>query len=442
MRRLFALPLMLASLPSPAARLVVEPLQGAGDRPLHIAVEGLDPIAPVQIRMTMRDAKGQPWSAKANLHADANGVADVASAGAEDGSSYAGVDADGLIWSMLPESGKGEPLPFPIVHRDDGLLFRPAEFVIEAYQGERLLGRQVAQRWLASPQVRAEPAHIPGVVANLYYPQGAREDGKRHPVVITLGGAEGGIEAANDYAAWLASNGFIGLALAYYRMPGLPKDLIRVPIDPIATAMTWLQAQPFVAADGIGVMGGSWGGIVSLAIASHDPRVRAVVAWVGSPTPYPGIRRDVAPADFRTEDVPALTWHGQPLPYLPFRPGVNWAAPQTAEQAATLERALLPIERINGPVLLVGSGDDRLAFSGDMAVVALRRLQARRSVPQPDQLLYYSDAGHLITQMRQPTTFRHQAGPYIPVGGSPQGYARADRDSSAKVLAFLHAALK
>lgn len=92
-------------------------------------------------------------------------------------------------------------------------------------------------------------------------------------------------------------------------------------------------------------------------------------------------------------------------------------------------------------MLLVAGGDDQLGASGEMAAVALRRLQ-RRSTAQPDDaVLYYSDAGHLIAQMYQPTTFRHDTGPYIPVGGTPAGYARADRESGPAVLAFLRKAL-
>ncbi|MEE7548768.1 prolyl oligopeptidase family serine peptidase, partial [Xanthomonas sp. Kuri4-1] len=220
------------------------------------------------------DARGVRWSSQALLHADAEGVADVAEAGAERGSSYQGVDATGLFWSMQPDGGQGVPLPFPARHSDDGLLYRPAEFVVEAYEGERRIGVQTVRRWLSAPGVRAERLRIPGVVAHLYLPPGAREDGRRRPLVITLGGAEGGIEAADAYAAWLASNGYLAVALAYYRMPGLPSDLVAVPVDPVATALDWLQRQPFVDPQRMAAMGGSWGGIVALAAAAHDPRLR------------------------------------------------------------------------------------------------------------------------------------------------------------------------
>lgn len=434
-RYLLAAALMGVSLTSTAARLVATPTDGPGDQPVQIRVDGLLPTQPVQLRLSMRDKRDVEWLSQATFRADVEGRVDTANSGAEAGS-YAGVDAMGLFWSMQPKDGRGQPTPLPISRSDDGLLFKPVHFQLQAFVGGKMVGEQTLIRRINSTHVNARTLELDGVVANLYFPAGALDDGRQHPVVITLGGAEGGIETANYYAAWLASNGFVAVAMAYYRMPGLPSDLIRVPIDPVSRAADWLRTQRF--AGRIGVMGGSWGGIVAMAAASHDPRLEAVVSWVGSPAPFRGIRRDVPPADFRAADLPALSLGGRDLPFLPYLEGINWNQP--GEHAAALEQATLPIERINGPLLLVAGGDDQLGASGEMAAVAMRRLQ-RRAVPQADVLLYYSDAGHLITQMYQPTTFRHDTGPYIPVGGTPAGYARADRESGPAVLAFLRKAL-
>ncbi len=434
-RLLFTTLLLFFTAPVTAARLIALPVDGPADQPVRMVVDGLLPTQPVQLRLSMRDSRGVEWVSQARFHADLTGTVDTAHAGAENGS-YAGVDAMGLFWSMQPEEGRGQPTPFPLINSADGLRYEPVRFLLQARVDGHLVGEQQLIRRINAANVRAEPLELDGVVGNLYYPAGALTDRRTHPVVITLGGAEGGISTANYYAAWLASNGFIAVAMAYYRMPGLPKDLIRVPIDPISRTVDWLQTQPF--AGRIGVMGGSWGGTVAMAIAAHDNRLQAVVSWVGSPAPFRGIRRDVPPADFRAVDLPPLSFNGQELAFLPYLENFNWNQPGT--HAGALERATLPIERINGPVLLVAGGDDQLGASGEMAAVALRRLQ-RRSVPQPDVLLYYSDAGHLISQMFQPTTYRHDTGPYIPVGGTPAGHARADRESGPAVIAFLRQAL-
>lgn len=421
--------------PLEAAELVVDTHGDRGDRVPSIAVTGLNAAEPIDLRLEMRDARGQVWRSSARLRADLDGVADTATSAAEQGS-YRGIDAAGLLWSMQPESGTGTPSPLPLRHSPDGLLYEAVPMRLSVLRDGELIASRVLERRLSAPGVVAQVVQVAGVSARLYLPADVAGAGATRPAVVTLGGAEGGIEAASAYAAWLASNGYVALAVGYYRMDGRPKDLINVPIEPVLDAVTWLQQQPGVDPERIGVMGGSWGGIVAMAAAAHDTRLRSVVSWVGSPAPFRGIRRDVAPADYRGVDLPPLTWKGTPLGYLPYREAVDWSAP-TAADAALLEQAMLPIERINGPVLLVAGGDDQLGDSGRMAAVAERWLRARRAVPMDDEVAYYSDAGHLITQMLQPTTFRHQTGPHLQVGGTAEGYARADRDSSQRVLAFL-----
>ncbi|HDS0924656.1 TPA: acyl-CoA thioesterase/BAAT N-terminal domain-containing protein [Stenotrophomonas maltophilia] len=439
MRRCAVLLSLFLCVPLHAAELIVDAHGDGADRVPTIRVTGLAAAEPVQLQLSLRDAGGQVWRATAQLRADLDGVVDTAMASAEQGS-YRGVDAAGLFWSMQPESGTGRPSPFPQVHSSDGLLFEPVPMQLSAYRSGQLIGTHTLQRRLSGAGVTAREVRIGGATARLYLPADTGAGTRGHAAMITLGGAEGGIEAASSYAAWLASNGYVALAMAYYRAPGRPKDLIQVPIEPVLQAVAWLQEQPDVDPRRIGAMGGSWGAIVALAAASHDPRLRTVVSWVGSPAPFRGIRRDVPPADFRGVDQAPLSWRGNPLPYLPFDEKADWSQP-TVAQAHQLERAMLPIERINGPVLFVAGGDDQLGDSARMAAVGARWLRDRRIHPQPDEVLYYSDAGHLITHVLQPTTFRHQTGPHIAVGGSPQGHARADQAASQRVLAFLSAAL-
>lgn len=425
--------------PLGAAELVVDSHGDRSDRVPHIAVTGLAATEPIELRLEMRDARGQLWRSSAQLRADLDGVVDTAQAAAEQGS-YRGIDAAGLLWSMQPDSGQGGPTPLPLLPGADGLLYAPVPMQLRVLRQGREIATHTLQRRLSGPDVAARVVRIAGANAHLYYPRSRAQAGQRSPAVVTLGGAEGGIEAASAYAAWLASNGYVALAVSYYRAPGRPRELIDVPIEPVLQALDWLQQQPNVDPQRMGAMGGSWGGIVALAAAAHDRRLRSVVSWVGSPAPFRGIRRDVAPADFRGVDLPALSWQGKPLGYLPYRPDVDWSRPDP-EHARLLEQAMLPIERINGPVLLVAGGDDQLGDSGRMAAVAQRWLRARRSVPMDDAVAYYGDAGHLITPMLQPTTFRHQTGPHLQVGGTPEGYARADREASQRVLAFLAKAL-
>jgi dienelactone hydrolase len=158
-------------------------------------------------------------------------------------------------------------------------------------------------------------------------------------------------------------------------------------------------------------MGTSRGGEAALLVASHYRQLRAVVSYSGSGLVFP------APAD---PTQAAWTWHGR---------GVAWA-----RSAATVRQAEIPVERINGPVLLICGKDDRLWPSGTLLQVAVRRLQAHG---RPYRYLCYPSAGHLI----QP--------PYLPTqstidsrfGGDPKGQEAADTDSWSRVLALLRSAL-
>ncbi|WP_126947919.1 acyl-CoA thioesterase/bile acid-CoA:amino acid N-acyltransferase family protein [Xanthomonas sp. BRIP62409] len=438
-RLAIALVALLGCNTASAADLRVWSLDSGADAPLGVHVSGMQPTELVELRLSMRDAKGNLWRSSALYRADLDGRVDPSSTASEAGT-YVGVDEAGLFWSMRPE-GPSRPSPFPIRRRDADLRFAPAQFTVEMVLAGRVVDSVEMRRWIDGEGVSAFAVHSPGLVANVYAPRSALVDGRRHPAVITLGGSEGGIDSADMYAAWLASHGFVAMSVGYYRLPGLPKDLVRVPIDPVSVAVDWLQKQRYVDASGIGVLGGSWGGTIAMAAASHDQRLHAVVSLVGSPAPFRGIQRDVEPADFRAVDKPGLTLAGKDLPFLPYRAGASWLDDTDLQAQAALKAAMLPLERINGPLMLVAAGDDQLGLSGQMAAVAKRYL-AQHARKQPDQILYFSDAGHLISPLWQPTTYRHELGPHLQVGGSPQGYARADRESGAAVIRFLRAALE
>lgn len=427
----------LLAWPAMALRLQVEDQQGRADRVPGIRISGLAAAEPVQLRMSMRDAQGQRWQSEARLRADLDGVVDTAAAGSEQGS-YRGIDASGLLWSMQPGQGIVRAMPLQWSRSADGLGYAPQAFELEVERAGVVVERRILQRHLMLPGVRVQAVDVGGRRAHLFLPADAAP-GRRLPALVTLGGAEGGLEGSDLYAAWLASNGYVALSLAWYRAPGLPKDLLEVPLEPVHEAVRWLQRQPQVDPARTGLLGGSWGGIVGMAVAQHLPDLRAVVSWVGSPAPFRGIARDVPPADFRGVDRSPLSWQGRPLAWLPYREDVDWSRPGHQWQGA-LDAAMLPIERIAARTLWIGGGDDRLGDSGVMAAVARRQL-ARAGRGDRDRFLYYSDAGHLITPLLQPTTGRHDLGPHLQAGGTAEGHARADREVGPAVLAFLAEAL-
>lgn len=166
---------------------------------------------------------------------------------------------------------------------------------------------------------------------------------------------------------------------------------------------------PAVDRNRMAVMGTSRSGELALLLAAYDRRLKAAISYSGSGVVAPSVR------SFR---VPAWTWHGKPIPW--------------AHSTVIPHDAVIPVQQINGPFLLIAGKDDRLWPSSVLLRVAMVQAHSLHD-PFADQLLTYTGAGHLI----QP--------PYLPVaasigsqfGGDARDQEHADVDSWMHVLHLL-----
>jgi len=86
-----------------------------------------------------------------------------------------------------------------------------------------------------------------GLVAALYLPP--TDAGVTVPALIVISGSDGGIAGAAMYGEPLAANGYAVLALAYFAMTGLPRDLVEIPLEYFKLAIDWLQSHPSIDPD-------------------------------------------------------------------------------------------------------------------------------------------------------------------------------------------------
>lgn len=100
------------------------------------------------------------------------------------------------------------------------------------------------------------------------------------------------------------------------------------------------------------------------------------------------------------------------------------------EGEETLADAAIPVEDVDGPVLLVSGGDDRLWNTVALHRAAAERLEGHE---YDHEHLVYDDAGHRIMIPYRPTTNRTE-GPQYVYGGTTAGYAEADVDHWPRVL--------
>ena len=420
-------------------RIDIAPTQPNLDTELHIRVVGLPPGEPVTLRAAQRDLRGCRWRSANVFTAGPDGTVDLTRDAPVDGS-YDGVDPMGLVWSMRPLDEPTFDGPIDVRQPTDLELGASAA-------GAEAVTAVVRRRRIPDGLVRTE-VRDGGLVGVMYHPA----TGSRFTAVIMLAGAEAGIH--EDDAALLAAHGFTVLALALAGVPGRPPTLQDIPLEYAGLAIDHLRALPFVHPDRLAVIGGSKGGEAALLIGSTYPTVTGVVSIVGSGLMIAGITQDVMTGSFldilRT---PVANWTlgGEPLPYLPtvvtpeLEKLVAEGAPVQLRMAFepgltpdVVARATIPVERINGPVLLLAG---ELDGSGGPVFhqIAADRLAAHG---RPHEHVVYPGAGHLIAAPPYaPTTMTvvPMAGVTCDYGGDPASTARACADVWRRTREFLAA---
>jgi dienelactone hydrolase len=349
--------------------------------------------------------------------ADDRGVVDLTRHAPEEGS-YDRVDPMGLFWSLTPTGEK----PGPTLLEVDGV-------------GKVELDRQRVPDGLRRTEVTEN-----GLVGVLFEP----DDEDTYPGVIVLSGSEGGLHELD--AAQLAAHGFAALTLAHFRAPGVPDDLVDIPLEYFGKAIAYLSER----AGEIGVMGASRGGELALLLGATYPEVRAVVSVVGSGVVTQGIGPGRNLLQILQHEAASWTSHGEPLPYLPYSIPDELRHRVVNGEVVPLRLAFdltdgipeeteIPVERTLGGVLLISVGQDENWPSQELSEIAKRRLD-EHSHPFPYEHVNYPRAGHLIAgPPYRPTTDVVVPGPGVTfaMGGEPFATAAAQADAWRRSLEFL-----
>ena len=219
--------------------------------------------------------------------------------------------------------------------------------------------------------------------------------------VLLIGGS-GGSEPSYVGSA-LASEGVAALSVAYFARPGLPDQLRAISLEYFFSALEILQgALPGVA---LAVLGMSRGSEAAMLTAIHSViRVRGVVAMV------PG---NVVAGSWPSGG-PAWLLGGRPLPYV-VHSGPDGQDPD----------ALIPVELVPGPMLMVAAGADHVWPSADMARALSRRLHEHGD-SHGHTILEYPEAGHSVGYLL----------PQLPPGLLPQEITDKAADKAARADAW------
>ena len=386
----------------------VDPAVTLMDQPVNISLSGLPADAHVTVTAQATDVDGSVWKSSAQFTATSSGTASLAQPST--GGSYQGSDPMAMFELMVPPS------------TSRAQIFRtPAVKTFPVTFRATVDGVPVAQ-----VTVNRDTFLSKGVITTGYLPAGsgiygtyfaAPSIGHHRPAVLLFGGSEGGNFEINE-GKILAAQGIPTLTLAYFGEPGLPSSLTNIPLEYFQKALKVLAARPEVDRTEIYAWGISRGSEAALLLGVHYPElVHGVIAGAPSALVF---------GNYPSSGQPAWTLQGTAIPFVP---DADFFATTNLSQ---YPEAVIPVEKIRGPIFTACGGVDTLWPSCVNASAITRRLQANPS-PYPHVALSYPDAGHVIGAMSGYVSVTSNGGE----GGTVVANGAALADSHTKLLAFL-----
>jgi dienelactone hydrolase len=421
-------------------RIQITPNPAFVDQPVKIVLRDFPArqIIAVQLQLLDTNLLAQTLQSHAEFLTDRYGNADLATQAPTSGT-YHRAGPAGLFWS-LSLTGSNTT----VTHYDYKSILEPKHYEVTAAVNGRIIATATMERFVLCPGVRQIQVRDHGLRGTLFLPAGKGP----WPGVIVVGGSEGGLPYP-PAVALLAAKGYAAFALAYFNYEDLPISLENIPLEYFQTAIHWLQARDDIRRNSLAVMGGSRGGELALLLGATFSEVHAVVAISASGVLWGGLGTN---AD--SGDRSAWTWQGKPLPCMNnvkltddesnelnqfsktnSKAAITWFLIQHGKQA-TVTGASIPVEKINGPVLLISGDDDQLWPSTKMEDMIMKRLKEAQH-PFPDRHLTYPGAGHIIPVPNAPTTSLI----FVRLGGDPEHIAAAATDVWPRIVDFLNQSL-
>ncbi|XP_029970893.1 acyl-coenzyme A thioesterase 1-like [Salarias fasciatus] len=354
------------------------------DEPIQVKVSGLKSYQVVTMKARSTDERGRLFKSSAVYRADESGEIDLNRDPSLSGS-YIGVEPMGLLWSLSPET----------LHK----LFTKLKALIphvvkisvheEGEEGQ-MLAEVTNERFLIADGVSRVPVSEGNIQGILFTPPGEGP----FPAVLDLC-----TFMSETRACLLANKGFMALAVAVFH--DKPCNVKELHLDPHQEAVDFLLKQPKVGSKGVGVLSRSKAGDVALALGAFVPGVEAIKA-------------------IPTESGASIIKHiiEDPL-------------------AEENKGSLVPVQKVEGRLLFVASGDDMNWDSKGYMDEMVERLKHHGK--NNFETVYYTLAGHLLEPPYYPfcpSSF-HIMTPY-PVlwGGEPKAHITAEMDLHEKIQEF------
>ena len=311
--------------------------------------------------------------------------------------------------------------------------FVPAAWAQEA-PPQRRLSSAIIERLEQNPHLDGRYAYSAprgGFIGDIAYMDlELNEVGDLPPLIVMVGGSEGGwsgrgtgLVPPGALGGLLADMGYSIRNLNHFGLERLgeswgedlrPPRLFDRDLEPFAEVLNDARQTRGAVNRCVGFVGVSRGGELTLLLAAYESDLNtsetrlfdAAVAAVPSHVVWQGPHRTL-----RIRSSWALA--GEPLDFVPFpwlsihtprvllsRSSTTASSEQALRNHAAVQRALIPVERIEAPVLMQGALEDHLWPSAEMADAAFRRAEALnpdhglvlKQYPVDHYVLSYPDA--------------------------------------------------
>ena len=203
---------------------------------------------------------------------------------------------------------------------------------------------------------------------------------QNQPLVVGLGGSEGGNAWASGY--WkktrdeFIKRGYAFLAIGYFGADGTPKELDRIAIEDVHSAILKAAEHPEINKKKIAIVGGSRGADLALLIASYYKDIDAVVGIVPSHVSFPAHTKELSTSSwtFGGKELPFVPVSEETVPFLVNR-DLRSAFETMLKDKKAEQNAAIKVENIRGPILLLSATNDEIAPTTPMANKIIERLQ-------------------------------------------------------------------
>lgn len=204
--------------------------------------------------------------------------------------------------------------------------------------------------------------------------------GKKQPLIVGLGGSEGGNAWASNH--WkktreqFIEKGYAFLAVGYFGCKNTPAVLDKIAIEDIHKAIEEAAKNKQINIKKIAIVGGSRGGDLALLLGSYYKDIKCVIGLVSSHAVFPGHTQEFNSScwTFGGKELPFVPVNDEAVPFL-MKGDLRGTFEAMLKDTVAEEKAIIKVENIKAPILLLSATKDEICPSTPMAEKMINRLK-------------------------------------------------------------------